>query len=387
MKKIISAFLVLTMLFSMSTTAFAKSTKQLKENAAKLANELGAQSLLDALYEAPIGAVFTSTDNTNVAELVWKMQSIWSKNEDEKPYFAAECKKILSVLEMYLNDFYNTYAASLEIAATKYGMGITEEIEVPRKAMEELLYANFGLDAMINITEDEALNIFATAFGVEVKKIKFIGDSDLNNIRAKIKVFLRSFSDINQEHWAYTPIMHMAVGNYAGLFSGTTETDENGIALFSPDDAMTRAEFIAVMTRALYSSDLAFYSSSDIWYANNFKVADKKGLLNKTDYVIDEAFMNMPISRQEAALLLENYMIAAKEDMAWSSTEYSKTISKIPDYNKIENKYSASVPVLYLAGLLTGVDDEGNFNPYGQLTRAEGATVLFRLIEPAARLK
>ena len=52
MKKIISAFLVLTMLFSMSTTAFAKSTKQLKENAAKLAKNTIVDGILSISFSA-----------------------------------------------------------------------------------------------------------------------------------------------------------------------------------------------------------------------------------------------------------------------------------------------------------------------------------------------
>lgn len=45
----------------------------------------------------------------------------------------------------------------------------------------------------------------------------------------------------------------------------------------------------------------------------------------------------------------------------------------------------AAAATLYQAGILTGVDSEGNFNSGGRLTRAEAAAVLARVIDPALR--
>ena len=66
MKKIISAFLVLTMLFSMSTTAFAKSTKQLKENAAKLEGKTFEMSVKGG----DSGKLFGSITAKEIAEFI-----------------------------------------------------------------------------------------------------------------------------------------------------------------------------------------------------------------------------------------------------------------------------------------------------------------------------
>jgi len=56
-----------------------------------------------------------------------------------------------------------------------------------------------------------------------------------------------SFSDVPSSDWAYPTIMR---ATELGLFKGTSTVDANGVGTFSPDNTMTRAEFITVCLRA-----------------------------------------------------------------------------------------------------------------------------------------
>lgn len=61
--------------------------------------------------------------------------------------------------------------------------------------------------------------------------------------------------------------------------------------------------------------------------------------------------------------------------------EAINTFANVPDCNQYY------VLDLYNAGILTGIDDLGNFNPNGTLSRAEAATMAARILEPNLRIK
>ncbi|MBE7050163.1 MAG: S-layer homology domain-containing protein, partial [Ruminococcaceae bacterium] len=58
---------------------------------------------------------------------------------------------------------------------------------------------------------------------------------------------------------------------------------------------------------------------------------------------------------------------------------------KIPDYNQVGKEYTMYVEMAYSMGILCGVDDKGTFAPLQTLTRAEAATVLYRIINTESR--
>ena len=61
--------------------------------------------------------------------------------------------------------------------------------------------------------------------------------------------------------------------------------------------------------------------------------------------------------------------------------------SQIPDlYDSVNESYREYVWQAYTMGLLVGVDDEGNYNGAGTVNRAQGALVLYRLIEEDQRM-
>lgn len=61
------------------------------------------------------------------------------------------------------------------------------------------------------------------------------------------------------------------------------------------------------------------------------------------------------------------------------------TVDWLPDLERSEQ--SESIFKLYEAGILSGVDDVGTFSPFGELTRAEAAVMVARVLAPSLRLK
>lgn len=184
-----------------------------------------------------------------------------------------------------------------------------------------------------------------------------------------------SFSDVPSTHWAYSAITNMT---QKGLFSGTT-TPVNGVGVFAPDKTMSRAEFITVVVRYLYKSELdAMPKSDDVWYANAYQVAINHNLLTTGD--LDGGDLSKQMTRQEMSMVLVRAATIKGE-----GPEQILDTSRIPDYSTIGTAYKDFVVKSYSMGLLCGTDTKGTFSPTGTLSRGQAATVLYRLVDPSTR--
>ncbi|MBE7030070.1 MAG: hypothetical protein E7409_01425 [Ruminococcaceae bacterium] len=195
---------------------------------------------------------------------------------------------------------------------------------------------------------------------------------------------LKGFSDLGNHEWARAAIEDMSIGSYKGLFSGKTPPDEQGLAMFDPNGRMSEAEFITVVTRALYSDELAGMpaDTGEIWYLNHYIVALDKGLMIPQDIYTALLYAEENISRQEVAAIL----IRACKQMGESFREILIE-GRVHDYDSISSAFRTDVLTAYEKGLLTGKDELGNFFPHDTLTRAEGATILYRLVNPSKRIE
>ncbi len=184
-----------------------------------------------------------------------------------------------------------------------------------------------------------------------------------------------TFSDVAEEHWAYQSIMSMTE---KGLVKGTTEP-KDGIAEFSPDKTMTRAEFITLVTRMLYPDEINNAKPGDKWWTPYYSVAIEKALLNSNDF--NNGNIDKDITRQEMAMVMVRAAYQQGE-------EINKLVStdKIADYDTIDNKYKDYVRESFSLGLICGVDSKGTFMPKDTLNRAAAATVAYRLIEKSTRI-
>lgn len=194
---------------------------------------------------------------------------------------------------------------------------------------------------------------------------------------------VRGFGDVPNTHWAHDSIMEMVE---QGIFAGTTAPDANGIALFSPDSTMTRAQFITLISRVCKLSygevgakaeEMASY---DLWYEADWHRCVESGFLEELEFG-GLAGMVEPITREEMAVLIERVLVYYFHEDIY----FTMSLEEIPDNEKIDDDCSISVLVCYEKGILVGVDSVGSFNPKGVLTRAQGATVLYRVLNEEAR--
>lgn len=281
------------------------------------------------------------------------------------------------------NDFYqkmNIGTEARQLASWLNSLG-NKFPKSGRKVDDELIsilvgvkYAIEGVDAYGVDEVAEALRTVETKLNISYEKAGNFAQSST----------LKGFSDLEKHAWAKEGIEDMSIGNYKGLFSGTTTPDANGLALFSPNSQMTRAEFITVVTRLLFPQELSDMPAvtDGVWYKNNYRVALYHNIIEKTDYPFTAEVLNAPIPRQEMAWILYRACWTLEENIP-----DGVSANKIADYDTIDEEYRKVVRKVYEMGLLTGVDDKGSFAPHQTLTRAEAATVLYRLANPLKRAK
>lgn len=170
----------------------------------------------------------------------------------------------------------------------------------------------------------------------------------------------RRFSDVPTTHWAAAPIDKMAErGVVQGLEDGS----------FAPESVVTYAEFLAMLTRAFYSDRVGPQKSP--WYDTYVMAADAVDILSGTSAKITP---EATITRYEMAQLIYNVIVQ-------QGTAQSAGIGQldIKDWAAVPVDYQQAVSACYDQGLLTGTED-GSFDGGSNMTRAQAATVMERLI-------
>lgn len=182
----------------------------------------------------------------------------------------------------------------------------------------------------------------------------------------------RTFSDVKKGSWYYDSVMAMT---RVGLFKGRTYETDDRLATFEPLGAMTRAEFIKVLVIYLYGGGVPGTMGS-YWYSSYEEEARRSGLLTGTDFADT---LNVPCTREEMAYMLINAIKILGEGIGAVDSDY------IPDYFDISPEYREAVRQTVYLGIITGTDDAHTFSPKATMTRAEAATVIYRIVDPSVR--
>lgn len=173
------------------------------------------------------------------------------------------------------------------------------------------------------------------------------------------------FTDITN-HWAKDDILTMY---HKGVVAGVTLTT------FEPDRAVTRAEFAALIVRALHLNTTAENSFSDVsdeaWYAESIKAAASAGLMQGYQGLFRP---EDTITREEMAVVI------VKSAALLGRSEADQEESSFTDQDQISSWAKDSVARAYAAGLLSGMSD-GRFAPQENATRAQTVSVLNRLFQ------
>lgn len=179
-----------------------------------------------------------------------------------------------------------------------------------------------------------------------------------------------TFTDISESDWFYGEVVN---AYEYGIANGTSGDK------FQPYDLVSVAEVIAFAARihSIYEADGADFTASEdeAWYAPAVEYAVENGLIT------EDAFKNSyekPATRAQNAYILANSL---------PFTEFSNintSISALPDV-AVTDEYYNEIIMLYRAGVLSGKDEYGTFSPTENITRAETAATLNRIVDPSQR--
>lgn len=175
------------------------------------------------------------------------------------------------------------------------------------------------------------------------------------------------FTDI-AGHWAEKEIRELAKD---GVINGRSESE------YAPEDTVSRAEFAALIRRAIGLNLSAYQGgfgdvTADSWYAREVQAIVESGIMNgdSEGHFRPEA----PISREEMAKVLVNAYCMKNRTNDIPDIELSYT-----DNSEIAPWAAGYVQKAAALKLIFGMDD-GSFMPKGNMTRAQGAAVIYRLV-------
>jgi len=181
--------------------------------------------------------------------------------------------------------------------------------------------------------------------------------------------WVNPFVDVAEDDWFFEFVRFAHQNN---LFSGTSNTT------FSPNDPMTRAMMVTVFHRMAGEPNTAglpniFTDVTDgIWYDNAVRWAAANGIVSG---VGNNRFApNDIITREQMAVLMFRYAEVMNLELPQLRT------GVFADDAQISGWARAAVNAIFEAGIANGVGNN-NFNPQGQGTRAQVATMLRNFME------
>ncbi|MDF2531140.1 MAG: hypothetical protein K0Q65_721 [Clostridia bacterium] len=186
------------------------------------------------------------------------------------------------------------------------------------------------------------------------------------NVSANTSIGLKDLLINGKEHWAKVYIDKLIDQLIiAGYPDGT----------FKPENNVEVDSYIKMVVSALGNN---FENGKDYWASPYINKAIELKLIDSNEFNT----YRRAITREEAAKLI----VQALETLEQlpSAEEINKYKSVVPDYSKISEKYTQHALTAYATGMITG-DPMGNFNPTDNLSRAEAATVIMRLLDKSLR--
>lgn len=179
---------------------------------------------------------------------------------------------------------------------------------------------------------------------------------------------VRDFTDVPSNAWYYN---YLEYATENGIINGVSEKS------FDPDGDLTRAQFATIFGRAFgYEVEPGTKFTdvkNDSWYAGYVYWAVENGIVNGTSSTTFSPDAN--ITRQDVATILGRYIDAFNIFLISSES----ALSAFVDADKISGYAVNHCNLLREVGILNG-DKAGCMNPGKDMSRAEGMTVLVRLI-------
>jgi hypothetical protein len=203
------------------------------------------------------------------------------------------------------------------------------------------------------------------AKGADRVSYRIIG---LDNFKVQKRYTPGTFNDVSENSWYAKAV----AGCYElGLIEG------KGGGKFDPQGSISVAEALTIAARVnkiYYGEGPEIEQTGSNWYDGAVYYAISRRIIYGDEFRV----LTRPASRAELAYIFAN---------ALPDSEYKQknNISRLPDVNS-ETNYSHEIFKLYNAGILTGQDRNLTFNPDANISRAEVATIVTRLVRPDNRV-
>ncbi len=213
------------------------------------------------------------------------------------------------------------------------------------------------------LKKDGSIEPVGGVYDAKTKTIKFLTNHFSNYF---VKNESKTFNDTS-EHWASNEINAMAS---KGIIEG--KTDE----LFEPDEDINRAEFTVLISRMLkltsYEDQLSFDDiSKDDWYYDDIVSAFENGIIKGRSE--NEFNPSGLITRQEAAKIISNVLL--KKNYIQND---KCNIDMFMDKDQISDWAKDDVAISVREKIFES-GENSNFAPLENLTRAQAATIIYRV--------
>lgn len=276
-------------------------------------------------------------------------------------------------------------AAAAAQAATKLDAGVklgSQPVElslaVVTKAGQTYSLDRFDAPVQLTFALESGASLQLTAiYYLSGKQPEYVGGKlDNGRLTASVSHFSlyaalevdKTFADLSG-HWAEAAVKRLSAKQ---IVSGTSTTT------FTPAKAVTRAEFAAMLARALKldmpAAGAAFKDvPSSAWYASAVEAARQHGIVSGKG---DGTFQpNASITREEMALMLMRAYRAQATD-----AEAAAPPAAIRDLARVSAWAAKDVQAALSLGLLKGRAD-GSFAPAASASRADSAQAILNLAD------
>ncbi len=167
-------------------------------------------------------------------------------------------------------------------------------------------------------------------------------------------------------------------GNHITFLSSRSIIKGAAQGVFLKDKAVTRAEFITMLSRIedglqLTNTETKFKDvAPNAWYAAQVKWANENGIVSGTG---DTEFSpDMPINREQMAVMLYRYIKYARLQLPQEEAEEFKDMAQLKDWS-VE-----AVNALKAAGFMVGTGDN-SFEPAKVSSRAEASKIIAEVLK------
>ncbi|RKN70542.1 Ig-like domain-containing protein [Paenibacillus ginsengarvi] len=250
-------------------------------------------------------------------------------------------------------------------SAEKFSKALTRVIPMPKNVNS--LPEQWGA---FRFNETTGTFEFVAAKKVQIDDVWYVMIRSYSNSVYVVAENTVSFSDV-QNHWS---------GSFVRLAAAKGLVDGVDDRLYDPDRTVTRAEFTAMLIRALGRGKPTIGTApyhdvkSGTWYFDAVAKAKELGLLN---FVKDNSFKpDQPLTREEMANMLTAVISLEK-------LPFPMEMASLNGYNDIGNinkAYLEDVRTMVALQIMTGTGED-TFNPKGETTRAQAAVVLIRTLQ------